>query len=85
MVTMNCFPSDIRIGFAEGIWMVGVIDEIRMPLAENDSNPILIDTKTRTRNTLPAEPQRRNGRYIDSSGIYLIPLGCGILRLNEFG
>ncbi|TKY67257.1 Exonuclease V [Spatholobus suberectus] len=50
------------IGFAEDIWMVGVIDEIRMPLTENDHNPILIDTKTRARDTLPAEPQRRNGR-----------------------
>lgn len=50
------------IGFAEDIWMVGVIDEIRMPLTENDHNPILIDTKTRSRDTLPAEPQRRNGR-----------------------
>ncbi|KAK7262357.1 hypothetical protein RJT34_29926 [Clitoria ternatea] len=50
------------IGFAEDIWMVGVIDEIRMPLTKNDHNPILIDTKTRARDTRPAEPQRRNGR-----------------------
>ncbi|XP_027345392.1 exonuclease V, chloroplastic-like [Abrus precatorius] len=50
------------IGFAEDTWMVGVIDEIRMPLIENHHNPILIDTKTRARDTLPAEPQRRNGR-----------------------
>ncbi|RDY13825.1 Exonuclease V, chloroplastic, partial [Mucuna pruriens] len=50
------------IGFAEDILLVGVIDEIRMPLAENDHNPILIDTKTRARDSLPAEPQRRNGR-----------------------
>ncbi|KAL2328652.1 hypothetical protein Fmac_022079 [Flemingia macrophylla] len=50
------------VGFAEDIWIVGVIDEIRMPLTENDHNPILIDTKTRARDTLPAEPQRRNGR-----------------------
>ncbi|KAK2380359.1 exonuclease V, chloroplastic [Trifolium repens] len=50
------------IGFAEDIWMIGVIDEVRMPLTENDHNPILIDTKTRARDTLPAEPQRRNGR-----------------------
>nr|KYP68481.1 Defects in morphology protein 1 isogeny [Cajanus cajan] len=40
------------IGFAEDIWMVGVIDEIRMPLTENHHNPILIDTKTRARDTL---------------------------------
>ncbi|KAK2433983.1 exonuclease V, chloroplastic [Trifolium repens] len=50
------------IGFAEDIWMIGVIDEVRMPLSKNDHNPILIDTKTRARDTLPAEPQRRNGR-----------------------
>ncbi|XP_061359047.1 exonuclease V, chloroplastic-like [Gastrolobium bilobum] len=50
------------IGFTEDIWIVGVIDEIQMPLTENDHNPILIDTKTRARDTLPAEPQRRNGR-----------------------
>jgi exonuclease V len=43
--------------------MVGVIDEIRMPTTESDRNPILVDTKTRVRDTLPAEPQRRNGRY----------------------
>ncbi|KAL5056038.1 hypothetical protein RYX36_036720 [Vicia faba] len=50
------------IGFADDVWMIGVIDEVRMPLTENDHNPILIDTKTRARDTLPAEPQRRNGR-----------------------
>ncbi|KAI4322229.1 hypothetical protein L6164_021940 [Bauhinia variegata] len=50
------------IGFLQGIWMVGMIDEIRMPLTENGSHPILIDTKTRARDTLPSEPQRRNGR-----------------------
>ncbi|KAK4606176.1 hypothetical protein RGQ29_000443 [Quercus rubra] len=50
------------IGFAEGVWMVGVIDEIRIPATETDRNPILVDTKTRVRDTLPAEPQRRNGR-----------------------
>ncbi|XP_057454293.1 exonuclease V, chloroplastic-like [Lotus japonicus] len=50
------------MGFAEDTWIVGVIDEIRMPSTENDHNPILIDTKTRARDTLPSEPQRRNGR-----------------------
>lgn len=50
------------ISFAEGVWMVGVIDEIRIPATETDRNPILVDTKTRVRDTLPAEPQRRNGR-----------------------
>jgi exonuclease V len=43
---------------------VGIIDELRKAYAEesSDSGPILIDTKTRLRDTLPAEPQRRNGR-----------------------
>lgn len=54
------------MGFAEDTWIVGVIDEIRMPSTENDHNPILIDTKTRARDTLPSEPQRRNGRYVYS-------------------
>ena len=42
--------------------MVGVIDEIRMPVTEIDRNPILVDTKTRVQRTLPSDPQRRNGR-----------------------
>ncbi|OMO71214.1 Exonuclease V [Corchorus capsularis] len=50
------------IGFVEGVWLVGVIDEIRMPQSQSDKNPILVDTKTRQRDFLPAEPQRRNGR-----------------------
>ncbi|XVE59774.1 hypothetical protein DITRI_Ditri05aG0074100 [Diplodiscus trichospermus] len=50
------------IGFVEGICLVGVIDEIRMPKTESDRKPILVDTKTRERDSLPAEPQRRNGR-----------------------
>lgn len=53
---------DVRIGFIQGAWMVGVIDEIRMPVSEPERIPILVDTKTRVRNTLPAVPQRRNGR-----------------------
>ncbi|KAL5551613.1 hypothetical protein UlMin_001789 [Ulmus minor] len=50
------------ISFVEGVWMVGVIDEVRMPVTETDKNPLLVDTKTRVRSTLPAEPQQRNGR-----------------------
>ncbi|TYJ43800.1 hypothetical protein E1A91_A03G178400v1 [Gossypium mustelinum] len=50
------------VGFVEGIWLVGVIDELRMPENGSDRNPILVDTKTRVRDTLPAEPQIRNGR-----------------------
>ncbi|CAL1403378.1 unnamed protein product [Linum trigynum] len=50
------------IGFVEGVWMVGKIDEIRMPEGDSDRNFMLVDTKTRVRDTLPAEPQSRNGR-----------------------
>ncbi|XP_035541469.1 exonuclease V, chloroplastic-like, partial [Juglans regia] len=50
------------IGLVEGVWMVGVIDEVRMPVTESDRNPIFVDTKTRVQNTLPAEPQKRKGR-----------------------
>ncbi|XP_044482623.1 exonuclease V, chloroplastic isoform X2 [Mangifera indica] len=49
-------------GFIEGVWMVGVIDEIRMPIKETHGSPILVDTKTRVRETLPSESQRRNRR-----------------------
>ncbi|XWS28434.1 hypothetical protein CRYUN_Cryun25bG0068600 [Craigia yunnanensis] len=50
------------IGFVEGVCLVGVIDEIRMPEKGSDRKPILVDTKTRVRDSLPSEPQRRNGR-----------------------
>ncbi|KAG6619846.1 hypothetical protein I3842_13G106400 [Carya illinoinensis] len=50
------------IGLVEGVWMVGVIDEVRMPVTESDRNPIFVDTKTREKNYLPAEPQKRKGR-----------------------
>ncbi|XP_040991029.1 exonuclease V, chloroplastic-like [Juglans microcarpa x Juglans regia] len=50
------------IGLVEGVWMVGVIDEVRMPVTESDRNPIFVDTKTRVKNALPFEPQKRKGR-----------------------
>ncbi|KAL6506326.1 hypothetical protein OROGR_024507 [Orobanche gracilis] len=50
------------IGFVEGVWMVGIIDEIRMPVSESKRFPLLVDTKTRVQARLPGEPQRRNGR-----------------------
>ncbi|XP_030447763.1 exonuclease V, chloroplastic [Syzygium oleosum] len=49
--------------FLQDICMVGVIDEVRMPVCGTERNPILVDIKTRVRNSLPAEPQRRNGRF----------------------
>ncbi|KAB1216330.1 Exonuclease V, chloroplastic [Morella rubra] len=50
------------IGCAEGVWLVGMVDEVRMPVTEADRNPMLVDTKTRVQDTLPAEAQIRNGR-----------------------
>ncbi|KAK4765016.1 hypothetical protein SAY86_026106 [Trapa natans] len=38
------------IGFIQGAWMVGVLDQIQIPVSEPDRPPILIDTKTRVRN-----------------------------------
>lgn len=50
------------VGLVQGVWMVGVIDELRMPIAGEDRNLMLVDTKTRVRPRLPTEPQGRNGR-----------------------
>ncbi|KAJ1377706.1 Exonuclease V [Sesbania bispinosa] len=52
----------VSFAFAHGIWMVGKIDEIQMPKARNDHNPVLVETKTRFRDTVPTEAQKRNGR-----------------------
>lgn len=60
---MSCIWFTTRIGFAEGVWMGGVIDEIRMSGTETLRNPTLVETKTRVLDTLPAESQRRNARY----------------------
>ncbi|XP_076891653.1 exonuclease V, chloroplastic-like [Bidens hawaiensis] len=46
------------IGFAEDVCMVGIIDEIRMKAG----TITLVETKTRSQNNLPSEPQQRNGR-----------------------
>ncbi|KAK9168983.1 hypothetical protein Syun_001123 [Stephania yunnanensis] len=50
------------VGLIQGVWMVGVIDEIRLHTTESIQQPLLVDTKTRARATLPSEPQKRNGR-----------------------
>ncbi|CAN1198733.1 Exonuclease V, chloroplastic [Linum perenne] len=51
------------IGFVEGVFVVGRIDEIRMPEGDDGfRRPFLVDTKTRASDTLPSEPQTRNGR-----------------------
>ncbi|GER57687.1 exonuclease V [Striga asiatica] len=51
------------VWFVEGVWMVGVIDELRMSVSESKRSPMLVDTKTRVQAKLPGEPQKRNGRY----------------------
>lgn len=72
----------------EGVWMVGIVDEVRMPKTEVERNPMLVDTKTRVRDTLPSEPQRRNGRYVYNSGClsllshYPDKYIQGVLRVN---
>ncbi|CAA0811964.1 Exonuclease V- chloroplastic [Striga hermonthica] len=50
------------VWFVEGVWMVGVIDELRMSVSESKRFPMLVDTKTRVQAKLPGEPQKRNGR-----------------------
>ncbi|CAI9776432.1 unnamed protein product [Fraxinus pennsylvanica] len=50
------------VGFVEGIWIIGKIDEIRLPLTDSERYATLVDTKTRVHPRLPSEPQRRNGR-----------------------
>ncbi|CAL4910557.1 unnamed protein product [Urochloa decumbens] len=49
-------------GVVEGLWMTGVIDEIRLPRNSISFQPILVDTKTRRRPKSPPEAQKRNGR-----------------------
>ncbi|VAI83365.1 unnamed protein product [Triticum turgidum subsp. durum] len=50
------------IGVVEGSWMVGIIDELRMPMDGISFHPVLVDTKTRFKATIPSEAQKRNGR-----------------------
>uniref|UniRef100_A0A803L3T3 Exonuclease V n=1 Tax=Chenopodium quinoa TaxID=63459 RepID=A0A803L3T3_CHEQI len=50
------------VGLVQGVWMVGVIDELRMPDDGEKRKLTLVDTKTRGQPRLPAEPQCRNGR-----------------------
>ncbi|KAA0035313.1 hypothetical protein IC582_026718 [Cucumis melo] len=50
------------MGLVEGVWIVGIIDEIQMLEINTTKIPMLIDTKTRVRDTIPAVPQRRNGK-----------------------
>ena len=52
LISNNTFLADgsivaynIRLGSIEAVWMLGVIDEIQMPMKETDRNPILVDKK----------------------------------------
>ncbi|KAL3649372.1 hypothetical protein CASFOL_005775 [Castilleja foliolosa] len=47
----------------ESVWIVGKIDEIRMPLLSSNRFATLVDTKTREKATLPGEAQKRKGRF----------------------
>lgn len=57
---IDCTACIFRIGFAEGVCVVGVIDEIQM--MKSGDGPTLVETKTRSQNNLPSEPQQRNAR-----------------------
>ncbi|XP_024534885.1 exonuclease V, chloroplastic [Selaginella moellendorffii] len=48
------------VAFVEGNWWTGIIDELMLP--EGSAGPRLIDTKTRLRQSLPSDAQKRNGR-----------------------
>ncbi|XP_068634663.1 exonuclease V, chloroplastic-like [Aristolochia californica] len=51
------------VGVVQGVWTIGVIDEIRMSVSESVKHPLLVDTKTRSRPTLPSVDQKRNARF----------------------
>ncbi|GAY46869.1 hypothetical protein CUMW_100310 [Citrus unshiu] len=62
LISNNTFLADgsivaynIRLGSIEAVWMLGVIDEIQMPMKETDRNPILVDKKK-------CKPLHRNDR-----------------------
>lgn len=48
--------------FVQGVWMVGVIDELHLPTTEYVHSPFLVEIKTRSQSTLPSEAQKRNGK-----------------------
>lgn len=50
------------VGLVEGVWLIGIIDEVRMSEQSGMKQPLLVDTKTRARAAPPSEPQKRNAR-----------------------
>lgn len=50
------------VGLVEGVWLIGIIDEVRMCEQNGMKRPLLVDTKTRSRSAPPSEPQKRNAR-----------------------
>jgi hypothetical protein len=60
----DCKLYHCRFGVIEGTWIIGIIDEIRMHMDGISVQPILIDTKTRGKPTIPSEAQKRNGRFV---------------------
>lgn len=74
------------VGVFRDTWMVGIIDEVRMPTNEASLSPILVDTKTRYKATLPAEAQKRNGRHLKMR-LHLLETAapfCVQLRISLF-
>ncbi|KZV35143.1 exonuclease V, chloroplastic [Dorcoceras hygrometricum] len=51
------------VGFTEGAWIVGRIDEVRLLKMKSEYFLMIVEKKTRRRATLPTEPQRRKGRF----------------------
>lgn len=51
------------VGVIQGVWIVGVIDEIRIPRDGDVGFPLLVDTKTRKKPIVPSEAQKRNARF----------------------
>ncbi|KAG2624327.1 hypothetical protein PVAP13_3KG122427 [Panicum virgatum] len=54
-------------GVVKGSWTIGIIDEIQMCMDGISVQPILIDTKTRGKPTIPSEAQKRNGSRLRAS------------------
>jgi hypothetical protein len=50
----DCKSYHCRIGVVEGSWMIGIIDEIRMPIDGISFQPIRVYSKTRVRPTIPS-------------------------------
>eukprot|EP00252_Welwitschia_mirabilis_P001367 TRINITY_DN11248_c0_g1_i1.p1 TRINITY_DN11248_c0_g1~~TRINITY_DN11248_c0_g1_i1.p1 ORF type:complete len:384 (+),score=65.66 TRINITY_DN11248_c0_g1_i1:110-1261(+) len=50
------------ITLVDGVWVFGILDEVRMCDLRGTKKPMLIDTKTRSKASIPSEAQKRNAR-----------------------